>query len=130
MKARIGTFLLGFALAGCGTSQSAPDASNPYAIPANCLVIDASACDTPMPSYADAIAPLLDQACNSTCHAPGVGPWPLNNYSDVLDWAPIIAGDIATCRMPPEDAGAGNVQLMVAQRTAVVTWATCGAPDN
>jgi hypothetical protein len=129
MNVRTGILLLGLALAAaCGTNPSNPDAANDP--PANCLVIDASACNMPMPSYANDVAPVLDQACNSTCHAAGVGPWPLDNYDDVSDWAPIIAGDVSTCRMPPEDAGAGNGLLTAAQRTMILDWVACGSPNN
>ncbi len=130
MKVRSGILVLGLGLAGlaaaCGTNQNASDASDPPA----CLFIDASACITPMPSYANDVAPVLDQACNSTCHAPGVGPWPLNNYDDVSDWAAIIAGDLELCKMPPEDAGAGNGVLTDSQRAMVLDWVACGAPNN
>src|SRR6185503_1362448 len=61
-------------LAACkGGAADPPDSGQP----ANCAFIDASACQAPTPSYATDIVPILDRRCNSTCHAPGVGPWPL-----------------------------------------------------
>ncbi len=95
-----------------------------------CAAIDASACSQPVPSYATDVAPVLDRACNSTCHAPGVGPWPLNNYTDVFDWASIIAGDLEACTMPPLDAGAGNGPLTDHERALILDWIACGAPNN
>jgi hypothetical protein len=98
--------------------------------PPHCTIVDASACNSPPPSYQASIAPLLDRACNSTCHAPGVGPWPLTNYSDVADWASIIQNDVQSCAMPPADAGAGNGSLTDAERAMLINWIICGAPDN
>ncbi len=92
--------------------------------------MDASACIDPPPSYANDVAPLLDRACNSTCHAPGVGPWPLNNWSDVSDWASIIQSDVQVCAMPPPDAGAGNGNLSTSEREMLLDWIACGAPNN
>lgn len=96
----------------------------------NCTAIDASACGTPIPSFATDVTPVLDRACNSTCHAPGVGPWPLVNYNDVSDWATIIQADIAKCSMPPADAGAGNGSLTDSERAMLLNWLACGAPNN
>ena len=73
---------------------------------------------------------MLDRACNSSCHAPGVGPWPLNNYRDVSDWQSIIFNDTEACTMPPPDAGAGNGNLSDTDRTTLLNWLACGAPNN
>ena len=116
-------------LAACGTSSSDPDAAANQ-IPPSCTALDASACTTPTPSYANDVAPLLDRACNSTCHAPGVGPWPLTNYQDVSDWSITIEADILKCSMPPADAGAGNGSLSDSERATIVDWIACGAPNN
>jgi hypothetical protein len=127
MMFRTGILVLGLVAAACGTSTKSTDAD--VAAP-NCTYIDASACINPPPSYATDIAPMLDQACNSTCHAPGVGPWPLSNYDDVFDWADIISNDVSLCKMPPEDAGAGNGQLTDTQRATLLDWVACGSPNN
>ena len=114
-------------LAACkGSAADPPDSGQPP----NCAFIDASACVQPTPSYATDIVPILDRRCNSTCHAPGVGPWPLNNYSDVFDWADIIGSYIETCGMPPDDAGAGDGNMTDDERRTVLNWLACGAPDN
>ena len=116
-------------LGGC--TSKAPATGNDADPPvANCTFIDASACQQPVPSYANDVAPVLDRACNSTCHAPGVGPWPLNNYSDVFDWGSIIAGDVELCTMPPPDAGAGNGDLSDQERAMILDWLACGGPNN
>jgi len=116
-------------LVACGTSSSEPDASASE-IPAWCTAIDASACNAPTPSYATDVAPLLDRACNTTCHAPGNGPWPLTDYDDVSDWQTIIEADLIKCSMPPPDAGAGNGTLSDTERATILDWIACGAPNN
>jgi hypothetical protein len=116
--------VLALLLLACGKGSADPDA-----LPANCTAIDTSACSTPVPSFATDITPMLDRACNSTCHAPGVGPWPLVTYDDVSDWQGTIQADIGTCSMPPPDAGA-NSTLSDADRAMLLNWITCGAPNN
>jgi hypothetical protein len=132
------SFLLATALAiawvcACGTSTPllpTDGSTNDTDPPATCTAIDASACINPMPSYQNQIVPLLDRACNSTCHAPGVGPWPLTDYQDVSDWQTIIFGDVENCTMPPLDAGAGNGSLSDSERAMLLNWLACGAPNN
>jgi hypothetical protein len=115
----------------CGTNSSAPDPDASAELPASCTAIDASVCTTPTPSFTNDIQPMLNRACNSTCHAPGVGPWPLVDYDDVHDWVSIIQADIVKCSMPPPDAGAaGNGPLSDAERTMLLDWIACGAPPN
>lgn len=95
-----------------------------------CTFIDASSCQSPIPSYSRDVAPVLDRACNSTCHATGVGPWPLNDWANVVDWGNIVGGDIEQCTMPPPDAGAGNGTLSDQERATILNWLVCGAPNN
>ena len=118
-------------MCGCGNQGTQPsDSGADQDPPTACTFIDASSCINPTPSYTNDIAPLLDRACNTTCHAPGVGPWPLTNYQDVYDWQTIIFGDIQTCKMPPLDAGAGNGNLSDLERAKILDWIACGTPNN
>ena len=94
----------------------------------SCPSIDASACQTPIPSYSAEIVPILDMRCNRTCHAPGVGPWPLTTYDDVHDWTTIIGAYVESCGMPPPDAGLGD--MTQGERVTVMNWLACGAPNN
>jgi hypothetical protein len=119
LRSVLGVWVTALALAACSTGAQG-----------SCKYIDASACINPTPSYAKDVVPLLNRTCNSTCHAPGVGPWPLNNYQDVADWYSIIQGDLQNCTMPPPDAGAGNGQLSDAERALVMNWIACGYPNN
>src|SRR5438105_1011848 len=61
-----------------GAQGSAPDAQ-----PAGCAPLDVATCPDKLPSYATDITPILDRACNSTCHAPGAAQWPLTGYDTV-----------------------------------------------
>ena len=116
--------LVAVACTACSTNSGGQDAAP------NCTYIDATACNMPTPSFANDIAPILNKACNETCHAPGVGPWPLADWQDVSDWASIIDNDIQHCSMPPADAGVGNAPLTDAQRAQILNWIVCGAPNN
>jgi len=113
-------------LFGCGGHPADGTASVSSSAALMCTAIDASVCAMPTPSYASDIAPLLDRECNDTCHAPGVGPWPLTSYSDVVAWAISIRSDVEGCKMPPPDAGS----LEDVDRENVLNWLACGAPDN
>jgi hypothetical protein len=124
MKWLFSALAISVALA-CGQTKPEPQDSGP----AMCAT-PPSSCQTPVPSYAHDIAPVLDRTCNSTCHAPGVGPWPLNTYENVYDWGSIVAGDLEYCVMPPPDAGAGNGNLSDQERATILNWLGCGAPNN
>jgi hypothetical protein len=89
-------------------------------------MLDASACQSPIPSYANDVAPLLDRDCNRTCHAPGAGPWPLTDHPSVAAWSDLLVRDIQNCTMPPPDAGA----LTTNERKMLLDWLACNAPNN
>jgi hypothetical protein len=112
-----------FVVAGC-SGDHAP-ASTKAALQ-GCQDVDAAICSTPIPSYANDVAPLLDRDCNRTCHAPGAGQWPLTTYAAVADWSDVISLDVAGCLMPPSDAGT----LAPSDRRILLDWTACGAPQN
>ena len=122
------------AIGGCGKGDSsASDA-------AKCTFIaPPSACPTDAPSFNDgsadaaSINSVIQANCAvPQCHAPtGVESIvPLQTYADIE--AAVHATSysftsyISNCRMPP----AGNPQLSLSERTALLTWISCGAPDN
>lgn len=110
--------------AACG-SPSPPSGTSTSAL-ASCMEVDASVCVNPPPSYANDVVPILDRACNLTCHVPGGGPWPLTNYALVSAWSDVIATTLEECTMPPPDAG----PLAASDRTVLLQWLACGAPNN
>lgn len=104
---------------------SATDGEDPGPL---CPAVAPASCPTPMPSYAQDVAPVLNAKCNG-CHtgAPGA-PWALTDWADVNAWALSIGSDIARCTMPPTDAGAPV--LTKAETDAVLGWIVCSAPNN
>jgi peroxiredoxin len=85
-------------------------------------------------SYADQIAPLLQEKC-VTCHRPGgIGPWAMTSYENVRGFAPMIREVIRTKRMPPWYADphigsfVGDRSISVEQAKTLVHWIEAGAP--
>ncbi|HEY8004649.1 MAG TPA: hypothetical protein VIE16_10505 [Phenylobacterium sp.] len=85
-------------------------------------------------SYAHTIAPIIQAKC-ATCHQPGgIGPMPLNNYTQIKGFAPMIREVIRTHRMPPylADETVGQFQdddrLTPDQMKTLVHWIDAGAP--
>ena len=90
-----------------------------------CTVKLPTSCPSVPPRYAD-VKPIFDSTCNG-CHAVGVkdGPWPLDDYQSIVDWADLIRADLVSCVMPPAD---GGVALSDEDRLAILTWARCDFP--
>ena len=85
-------------------------------------------------SYAQAIAPIVQQKC-SGCHQPGgIGPMPLNTYEQIKGFSPMIREVLRTQRMPPfqPDRAVGQFQddgrLSPDQVKTLVHWIDAGAP--
>ena len=85
-------------------------------------------------SYAHSIAPIIQQKC-ATCHQPGgIGPMPLNNYTQIKAFSPMINEVILTHRMPPylADETIGKFQdddrLSPDQMKTLVHWIKAGSP--
>jgi hypothetical protein len=103
----------------------ASDASDGSVV--TCMRTSDPPCAMPVPSYANAIAPILHAAC-IRCHAPGTGMalTSLNTYADVDSVTGSILATVLSCDMPPSD----QPQLSDADRAALLDWISCGAPDN
>lgn len=114
------------ASAACTTSGDSPAGGPDGGRSLVCSVTAPAACPDPAPRYAD-VAPIIDQRCATPCHS-GVpnGPWPLTDYAHVADWADAVRADLLDCSMPPAD---GGVPITTDDRTAVLTWIRCGAPE-
>ncbi len=85
-------------------------------------------------SYAHTIAPIIEAKC-ATCHQPGgIGPMPLNNYTQIKGFSPMIREVIRTHRMPPyladEKVGAfqDDDRLTPEQMKTLVHWIDAGSP--
>jgi hypothetical protein len=96
-----------------------------------CVREDPTCSSTP-PSYAKTIQPLVTNAC-VTCHYPesDLARSPLTSYADLQLVYGSALGQVSACLMPPPSGpDAGQVPLTAAERTALLTWLACGAPDN
>jgi hypothetical protein len=101
---------------GCDEADLAPSA---------CATLSTE-CPAQLPSYASEIAPLIATHCGQ-CHTredPN-GPWPLDDPTDVADWASAIKVDVSDCLMPPPET---DVPMPDADRQTLFTWLQCGAP--
>ena len=111
-------------ITGCSSDRA--DTETTAAPLTACEPVDAAACPPTMPSFANDVVPILNRDCNGTCHAPGMGQWPLVSYTDVSDWAILINLDLEDCAMPPADAGI----MTRSDRATVLAWIACRHPDN
>ncbi len=85
-------------------------------------------------SYAQTVAPILQQKC-ATCHLQGgIGPFPMDSYETIKGFSPMIRETVRTQRMPPyfADPHIGvfkNDQGLTPQQTkTLVHWIEAGAP--
>jgi peroxiredoxin/mono/diheme cytochrome c family protein len=68
------------------------------------------------PSYAKDVAPLLRQQCVECHRDGGIGPWAMDSYGKVKNYARMIEEVILTRRMPPYDAHPDYGQFANAHR--------------
>ncbi|XOV84875.1 MAG: hypothetical protein ACFHXK_07065 [bacterium] len=85
-------------------------------------------------SYTNTIAPLLQQKC-VMCHTEGgLGPWPMNSYTMVQGFAPMIREVVRTKRMPPWHADPhigqwkNDISLTTEETQQLIHWIEAGAP--
>lgn len=85
-------------------------------------------------SYANTIAPLLQQKC-VVCHTEGgLGPWAMNSYTMIQGFAPMIREVVRTKRMPPWHADPhigqwkNDISLTTEETRQLVHWIEAGAP--
>ena len=84
-------------------------------------------CPGEAPSYAGVVAPIIADKC-SQCHNAELHlAWPLDDPSDVADWADSMLLNLGACLMPPRDS---DVVMSDADREAINDWLICGAPNN
>jgi len=101
-------------LAACGGSKVCPND-----LP--------SSCPSPAPSYSSAISSLISAYCLS-CHSPGgqEAVIPFTSYQSVyIERSPIL-DQVYACNMPPT----ANLQLTAQERSQLLGWLVCGAPNN
>ncbi len=85
-------------------------------------------------SYADDVAPIIQEKCVS-CHLDGgIAPFAMDSYEVVKGFAPMIRESVRTDRMPPYFADPhigefkNNQELEPEQRKTLIHWLEAGAP--
>jgi hypothetical protein len=84
-------------------------------------------CTSTPPSYTNTIGPLVHERCVG-CHFPGstVTRGDLTTYSNVFALRGTVLTQVYSCAMPPLYA----TPLSPEERTELLTWLECGAPNN
>jgi hypothetical protein len=91
---------------------------------------------TPVPTFAKDVAPILYKNC-TTCHRPGeIAPMSLLTYEDARPYARAIYEEVRDGHMPPWHAEApegtftNERRLSDAEKNILMKWATNGAPKG
>ena len=85
-------------------------------------------------SYADTIAPMLNENCVSCHREGGIGPWAMTDYNMVRGFSLMIREVVRTQRMPPWHADphvgkfSNDRSLTDEQIRTLVHWVEAGAP--
>ncbi|NKB33004.1 MAG: redoxin domain-containing protein [Pseudomonadales bacterium] len=88
-------------------------------------------------SYANDIAPILEQRC-VTCHQEGgIAPFAMNNHQMIQGWSPMIRETLITKRMPPGqidneyvDSFHGVNHITIEETQKLVSWIDNGSVNN
>ena len=85
---------------------------------------------TSVPSYTADVAPLVHNTC-LPCHAKGgtASDRDLTTYRGIVRIESTVLSQIYSCDMPPADAGP-DAALTAPERTLLLQWLVCGAPNN
>lgn len=110
------------ATGGAANRDAAREAS-----PAPCTPDVPDACPMPKPGYVADVVPILETKCNGCHDGHDGGPWPLTNHADVEHWTAAILSTLKGCTMPPPTS---PMPLTEAERSTLIAWLVCGAPNN
>jgi len=88
-------------------------------------------------SYADDIAPILEERC-VTCHQEGgIAPFAMSNHQMVQGWSPMIRETLITKRMPPGQIGREFVSefhdvnhITIEETQKLVAWINAGSRNE
>jgi hypothetical protein len=121
---RAPSFVVAVALAALGCTSSSPAPATDAGACGNDLP---RACPTQVPSYKTDIAPLIMNRCLH-CHAPGgqESSRDFTTYQGVYTYRSAILDQVYACSMPPAD----QPQPTAPERTLLLDWLVCHAPDN
>lgn len=121
LRGSVLSLLLLGVLPACSSSES----GNEHKQQPVCAPVAPTECPDPAPHYPD-VAPIFERRCASCHNGSKGGPWPLDNYSDVADWATFIRDELMQCTMPPPDSG---VEMTPEERQAILVWVRCRYPE-
>ncbi|MDP9151622.1 MAG: hypothetical protein M3O36_17005 [Myxococcota bacterium] len=96
------------------------DAGCPHDLPATC--------PSPAPSWMNEVQAIIDRKCNA-CHGMGgieQSRFDFSTYAGVHKSFGSLLSNVASCLMPPPDAGS----LTPPERQALLGWLVCAAPNN
>lgn len=84
-------------------------------------------CPATPPSYAGNVAAIVHERC-AACHYTGstIAKIDLSSYGGVSANRGSVLNQVYACTMPPD----GGTPLTSAERTTLMTWLVCGAPNN
>ena len=88
-------------------------------------------------SYAEDIAPILQERC-VTCHVEGgIAPFAMSNHQMVRGWSPMIRETLVTKRMPPGQIAQEYVNdfhdvnhITIEETQKLIAWIDSGSPNN
>jgi cytochrome c peroxidase len=88
-----------------------------------------SSCPATAPSFAGDVAPVFARVCGAKCHAPNgiAANRPLVDYASIFALKDAVLNQVSVCNMPPADA---DPTLGEADRSTILAWIVCGAPNN
>jgi hypothetical protein len=92
-----------------------------------CPNVRPTSCPSSVPSYKTDVAPILHSSCTLYCHSPtGIAGHSETTYADVYAQRSSINDQVNGCSMPPSNAA----PLTTAQRSTLLAWLACDAPNN
>ncbi|MGD0677263.1 MAG: hypothetical protein ABSC94_17740 [Polyangiaceae bacterium] len=113
------------AVLGCqGASATDSNISSPLDCPSDLP----STCPSPAPSWSGEVQTIIEDSCGR-CHAEGgieQSVFDFSSYEGVYEHRGSILDQVYACAMPPPDAG----PLPPADRSALLGWLVCSAPEN
>jgi hypothetical protein len=112
------------AASSMGGCQGADSESTPFVCPDDLP----AACPSPPPSWSGQVQAIVDQSCGP-CHLAGgveQSVFDFSSYSGVSRSQGSMLVQVNACAMPPADAG----PLSAIDRTALLGWLVCKAPEN
>ena len=114
------------AASGPPPASPAPATKAPTSAVASCDRAAPTACNSPSPSFARDVRPILERRCFG-CHANGgvaAEEHDFMRFTTLFAQRGAVASAISRCVMPPQEGGT----LPTPEADVVTRWIACGAP--